>query len=85
VLDHKIEDLVADVGCLRSRTNSRSFSGGPLFSVIGCSEVRMRGPGTIPRATASRRSLSASPPGLWIVVKPASSVFTAFSTPNSMP
>ena len=41
----------------------------------------MRGPGSTPRAIASRSSTSLAWPGLWMVVKPASSVTYAFSAP----
>ena len=58
----------------RCRTIARSESGEGRVSLIGCSDVRMRGPGMTPRATASRRSRSSGPPTLWIVVTPAISV-----------
>ena len=46
----------------------------PLRSLSERIEVRMRGPGSTPRAIASRSSTSFAAPALWMVVKPASSV-----------
>ena len=64
----------------RRRTAARIFSGGrPVSSEIGSSEVRMRGPGRMPRAIESRRAASSGAPRLWTVVMPPRRVSTAFS------
>ena len=53
--------------------------GVPVRSFIEPSEVRIRGPGSTPRAMASRSSLSLAAPTLWTVVNPLISVVQAFS------
>ncbi len=66
------------------RTNARIASGVPLFSVTGVIEVSSRGPGTMPRAIAARRSTSDGEPMLCTVVKPDINVTYAFSTEYSI-
>ena len=61
---------------------SARMSSGVIFGFdTWPSELRMRGPGSTPRAIASRRGLSDIAPTLCTVVKPAISVTNAFSAP----
>ena len=63
------------------RTAAR-ISSGVIFGFAICpSELSSRGPGSTPRAIASRRGLSDAAPTLWMVVKPAIIVTQAFSAP----
>ena len=62
-----------------SSTRARISSGPPLPSVMGWIDVRIRGPGSDPRAIASRTGTSSGPPRLCTVVTPLASMFQAFS------
>jgi hypothetical protein len=60
-------------------TCARSTSTGSDSSDSGSMAVRMRGPGSVPRAMASRSGLSIGAPSDCTVVTPPSSVRYAFS------
>ena len=64
----------------RRCTSAVSSSAPPVRVESWPSEVTIRGPGTVPRATASRTGPSTAEPRLWTVVKPASSIRMPFST-----
>src|SRR5688572_6338792 len=78
------EDLMRSAPrALKSRTRCRMESGDP--PLMEPNDVRIRGPGTAPRAIASRRSLSSLEPGLCSVVTPDIRVWYALPAAASAP
>ena len=73
--------LMTSAPSAASRRTSRRISlGSPLRTWIDCSEVRIRGPGILPRAIQFRRSASSREPRFCTVVIPPIKVMYAFST-----
>ena len=72
--------LMASAPASARRCTSAAISSGPPVPALSePSDVMIRGPGTMPRFTASRTGPSTAAPRLCTVVKPASSIRMPFS------